>query len=103
MASSTRPGNLNVWCVDSLWEEKCKPVLTEPRSENLESAREAARRVGDIPFGEYLRIDVLSIYVNHSLFAASARGTSALSNIAALSTLEGKLNLYVYHTSSTIF
>ena len=53
-------------------------------------------------FGEYLHIVMLSIYANHSHFAASTRSTSALSSIVASSTLEGKLNLYVHHTTSTI-
>lgn len=52
-------------------------------------------------FCEYLRIVKLSIYANNSHFAASTRDASALSGIAASSTLEGELNLYVHHVTST--
>lgn len=52
-------------------------------------------------FCEYPRIFKLSIYVNLPHFAASTRNASALSGIAASSTLEGELHLYVHHATST--
>jgi len=101
-APPTRPEFLNIWCVNDLYVDICKPVLTERSSEKFESERAAARRVRDIPSGQYLHVFIFYVYANRSHLAAAMRSASALSGIVAASTLEGKLSLYSNYTTSII-